>query len=263
MATAKVDWGDGTTVEDVTVTGDEDAWSFDDKTHTYAAEGVYTITVTGLSGGVASQRVTIRENADLVLTVNAPASQTVGVYTEYTTRLQNQSTVDVPQATGTYTFWWDDDRDMYPGVVYLETEDGGTMHPIPLSISADGKKAVGTSTYPIPPSLDATSDVAITVGEVGTLQGRSEISDSHGVLVTTDYDFTVEAAVPATGATAGTPGTWTPPGSTPPASASVATGITATPNTAWTTGQYVQGTVAGAAGRMTWSGTNWVGGVAP
>jgi hypothetical protein len=71
--------------------------------------------------------------------------------------------------------------------------------------------------------------------------------------------------IPATGATAGTPGTWTPPGSTPPASSSGATsaGIVATPLTAWTTGQYVQGTLAGAAGRMCWTGTAWVGGVAP
>lgn len=69
--------------------------------------------------------------------------------------------------------------------------------------------------------------------------------------------------VPATGATAGIPGTWTPPGSTPPASASGAGAIVADPLTPWTTGQFVQGTVAGAAGRMTWSGTSWVGGVAP
>jgi hypothetical protein len=69
--------------------------------------------------------------------------------------------------------------------------------------------------------------------------------------------------VPATGANAGIPGTWTPSGSTPPADAAGAAGIVANPTTPWTTGQYVQGTTAGAAGRMTWSGTGWVGGVAP
>jgi hypothetical protein len=71
------------------------------------------------------------------------------------------------------------------------------------------------------------------------------------------------AAVPATGATAGIPGTWTPPGSTPRANPASMTGIVATPATAWTSGQYVQTQLAGAAGRTSWSGTAWVGGAAP
>ncbi len=70
---------------------------------------------------------------------------------------------------------------------------------------------------------------------------------------------------PATGATAGAPGTWTPSGSTPPADAAAAgvAGVTASPTTAWTTGQFVQGSTAGVPGEMTWSGTSWVGGKAP
>jgi hypothetical protein len=74
--------------------------------------------------------------------------------------------------------------------------------------------------------------------------------------------------VHATGATAGIPGTWTPPGSTPPASptalqAGTPNTVTATPGTGWTAGQYVQTRTTGAAGRATWTGTGWVGGVAP
>ena len=70
--------------------------------------------------------------------------------------------------------------------------------------------------------------------------------------------------VPATGATAGIPGTWTPPGSTPPSGPGAPmVGIVATPATAWTSGQYVQTATIGAAGRVTWSGSAWVGGVAP
>jgi hypothetical protein len=71
--------------------------------------------------------------------------------------------------------------------------------------------------------------------------------------------------VPATGATAGIPGTWTPSGSTPPATVAALQGgsVTASPATAWTTGQFVQTGTAGAAGRATWTGTGWVGGVAP
>lgn len=68
----------------------------------------------------------------------------------------------------------------------------------------------------------------------------------------------------ATGATAGVPGSWTPAGSTPPANAAGATtaGVVATPATAWTVGQYVQGSTAGVPGQMHWSGSAWVAGVA-
>jgi hypothetical protein len=71
--------------------------------------------------------------------------------------------------------------------------------------------------------------------------------------------------VPATGATAGTPGMWTPPASTPPANAAAATSaaVVASPTTAWTVGQYVQGSTAGAPGQMHWDGTAWAAGAAP
>lgn len=70
---------------------------------------------------------------------------------------------------------------------------------------------------------------------------------------------------PSTGATAGIPGAWTPAGSQAPASvaALVAAPVVATPATAWTTGQYVQTRTSGAAGRATWTGSAWVGGVSP
>ncbi|MET0786339.1 MAG: hypothetical protein ABWY25_06495 [Paenisporosarcina sp.] len=66
----------------------------------------------------------------------------------------------------------------------------------------------------------------------------------------------------ATGATAGIPVTWTPGGSTAPSNAADANtkSVTASPNTAWTTGQYVQGTTAGASGEMYWSGSTWTSG---
>jgi hypothetical protein len=76
------------------------------------------------------------------------------------------------------------------------------------------------------------------------------------------------AAVPATGATAGIPGTWTPTDSQAPATVAALQGgipnaVVASPATAWTAGQYVQTRTAGAAGQATWTGTQWVGGVAP
>jgi hypothetical protein len=66
----------------------------------------------------------------------------------------------------------------------------------------------------------------------------------------------------ATGANAGSPGAWTPGGSTPPANAAGATsaGIVASPASAWTSGQYVQGSTAGAPGEMYWNGSAWVAG---
>lgn len=68
----------------------------------------------------------------------------------------------------------------------------------------------------------------------------------------------VALGVPATGATAGSPGTLEPANSYPPEDLTDAeTGFTATPATAWTTGQYVvleDGTEAH------WDGTAWVAG---
>jgi hypothetical protein len=71
-----------------------------------------------------------------------------------------------------------------------------------------------------------------------------------------------EESTPATGATAGIPGEWTPAGSTPPADPA-SCDVTADPDTPWTTGQFVQTQLDGAAGRCTWTGDSWVGGVAP
>jgi hypothetical protein len=63
----------------------------------------------------------------------------------------------------------------------------------------------------------------------------------------------------ATGATAGTPGTFTPAGcATPPALADLA-GVVATPDTAWTTGQSV---VLGDGSDAAWDGTGWIAGTA-
>lgn len=73
--------------------------------------------------------------------------------------------------------------------------------------------------------------------------------------------------VHSTGATAGVPGTWTPPGSTPPATAAdLAAGVpnvvVANPLTAWAVGQYVQTATAGVAGEAHWDGAAWVAGAA-
>jgi hypothetical protein len=69
--------------------------------------------------------------------------------------------------------------------------------------------------------------------------------------------FTVSAIAAATGATAGSPGSFTPAGSGAPANLAGATGVTASPATAWTAGQYV---VLGDASEAHWNATTWVAG---
>jgi hypothetical protein len=98
-------------------------------------------------------------------------------------------------------------------------------------------------------------------------------SGAYGDDMTADFEFQVlwkpvitcagdpDESGLATGATAGTPGTWTPANSQPPANLSTAqaAGITASPTTAWTTGQYV---ATADAAHIHWTGTAWATGPA-
>jgi hypothetical protein len=73
------------------------------------------------------------------------------------------------------------------------------------------------------------------------------------------YAVTPLGGEPATGATAGTPGTFTPAGSATPATLAAMDAIDPTPTSAWTTGQYV---ILGDASNAHWIGTDWVAGIA-
>ncbi|MFF8845500.1 hypothetical protein ACF08N_22700 [Streptomyces sp. NPDC015127] len=73
------------------------------------------------------------------------------------------------------------------------------------------------------------------------------------------YSITPLGGITATGATAGTPGSFTPSGATPPYALSDLSGVTASPTTAWTTGQHV---VLGNGTNAYWNGTAWVAGIA-
>ncbi|KQX36987.1 hypothetical protein ASD97_10100 [Streptomyces sp. Root63] len=73
------------------------------------------------------------------------------------------------------------------------------------------------------------------------------------------YAITPLGGVAATGATAGTPGTFTPSGSNAPYGLTDLTGVTASPATAWTSGQHV---VLGDATHAFWDGDSFEAGEA-
>jgi hypothetical protein len=73
------------------------------------------------------------------------------------------------------------------------------------------------------------------------------------------YAITPLGASVATGASAGTPGSFTPADSTVPANLAAMASVIATPSSAWTTGQNV---VLGDASTAHWDGTAWVSGAA-
>jgi hypothetical protein len=93
------------------------------------------------------------------------------------------------------------------------------------------------------------------------------IGGDAGALSEVDIDWTMTAppavdtgSVAATGATAGSPGFFTPSGANAPANLAGLTGITATPATNWATGQYV---ITADRLASNWNGTAWVAGIHP
>ena len=133
-------------------------------------------------------------------------------------------------------------------VTGANTKDGNGWGSGPYDVVDDGSGTAG----PLPSPLDPDDHLYVSFTTV------APPTETDGCVAFPP------GPTAATGATAGTPGTWTPAGSTPPSNAAGATSasITASPNTAWTTGQYVQGSTAGTGGEMHWSGTAWVAGKA-
>jgi hypothetical protein len=143
------------------------------------------------------------------------------------------------------------------------------------SYSLSGKWSASAHAFFSP--LRGTKNVSYEYGPEGNAGGMTKITGTCNVLnysgpvaaqdaITT---FTVELRVNtqadatyvlATGATAGTPGSFTPAGSAPRANLAGMTGCTAIPATAWTTGQHV---VMGDLNKAYWNGTTWMAGQAP
>lgn len=120
-----------------------------------------------------------------------------------------------------------------------------------------------------PDNLAALQASGITADPVTAWDADSYVVLEDGSRATWDGDswelWIAENAELSTGATAGTPGTWTPPGSEPPETVIElqASSIVATPATAWTTGQNVQTQTAGVPGQAHWDGDSWEPGTAP
>lgn len=93
-------------------------------------------------------------------------------------------------------------------------------------------------------------------------EALDEYDHLHMELVTvappTPSDGAIALGVPATGATAGTPGTFTPANSYAPLDLAGMAGVTASPATNWTSGQHV---ITRSGDAVNWNGTAWAAGV--
>lgn len=115
-------------------------------------------------------------------------------------------------------------------------------------------------------TITAGQDVAAAAG--GAVSARGSAVNRAGIAITSAtngnpvrwIEATVGGALKSTGATAGTPGAFTPAGSYTPYAFADLTGVTASPGTAWTTGQRV---VLGNGSNAYWNGTAWAVGTAP
>jgi hypothetical protein len=86
MATATVDWGDGSAVQNVTVTpsGPTNAWTLPaGVTHPYAATGTYQVKLTGPGGGVDQKPAVVTVEV-VVLTVAVNGSTVTASGTGHT-----------------------------------------------------------------------------------------------------------------------------------------------------------------------------------
>jgi len=116
-----------------------------------------------------------------------------------------------------------------------------------------------------------STELGTTVTGILTIKPLRLGADEYGADLTSDIAFDIVgdpvlsfdgAAAVATGATAGTPGSFTPSGATAPANLAALQGgsVVASPASAWTSGQSV---VLGDASSAHWDGTAYVAGVTP
>jgi hypothetical protein len=96
--------------------------------------------------------------------------------------------------------------------------------------------------------------------QVGAMGTTGLLNFTAAIMPTESYSADLPGGIAATGATAGTPGTFTPTGAITPANLAAMTGLTASPATAWTSGQHV---ILNDASHAYWNATTWIAGNAP
>jgi len=94
----------------------------------------------------------------------------------------------------------------------------------------------------------------------GIITGTAEVRCSTREVGAFDATGDVTPVETATGATAGTPGSFTPSGAMAPGNFAALSSVVASPTTLWTTGQHV---ILGDATHAHWNGTTWIVGNAP
>jgi hypothetical protein len=162
------------------------------------------------------------------------------------------------------------------GAVRYDYEMGGSLD-LDLEAGADSLFALSqdypgsTQHFVFTPNTEggttAEGDLVLDPMAFGSTDGFGEIMNSDiawALVGAPTYTYgTGGGPVAATGATAGSPGSFTPSGATVPANLaalqSASPAVVASPNTAWTTGQSVNlGT-----GSAHWDGSAYVAGLAP
>jgi hypothetical protein len=154
---------------------------------------------------------------------------------------------DVEDLNGLMWWAWDHDTEVVSAQFWPKADGQGN----PVGYGLEGDVTVS-----LPSQVGG--------GDIGSFATTDLVFPYNGKPTRIDSDGNPSGGgAAATGATAGTPGTWTPSGATPPATAAAAGSVTASPDTAWATGEYVQGATAGTAGEMYWDGSAWTAGKAP
>lgn len=202
----------------------------------------------------------------------SPCAASITNYTAFTCQITNGALTASPNVTQeTVPATWCDPEESVPQV-------GATSYSLELSYLQDPDLVNGLSRFLFehdaalgyffmgldgdnPPK--ATGQIRFVSGAIGGEGRVTLVADAalpvEGKPAVCFGDETTSAAVggpPSTGATAGTPGTFTPAGSTPPINLSVlrSSGVTASPATAWTVGTYV---VLGDSTHAHWDSNSW------
>jgi len=151
---------------------------------------------------------------------------------------------------------------------FAQSFDVGTVDAT-LYAAVQAYKTSGTlATFKVRPrSTQVTSAINPQFSGFMIPQPYKYMAGDAGALSEVDIDWVMTGppskdtgAVTATGATAGSPGFFTPSGANAPANLAALSGLTATPATNWAVGQWVA-TADGLANN--WNGTTWVAGKHP